>query len=216
VLFLLQLFAEMAMLLPVVCVLITTVEVWVLKVKAGRGDVEKARNVETGADQEMDNLGLAEEGRSRERREAEEQDRLDDRPSSDSELPRHLQSPPRQSEKCSVISTSLSEMHNPEETSTPAQPEPLAPVATVPRDSVTPVRIHRAWTGTTNSFRFSASQYTCSDFSGPDDTHWCDASPVQVAKGAKLVDITSSRERGSYSDKDGQNSDEGGGRGSEK
>ncbi|KAK0753696.1 hypothetical protein B0T18DRAFT_452966 [Schizothecium vesticola] len=215
-LFLLQLFAEMAMLLPVVCTLITTVGVWVLKVQAERGDVEKARNVETGADQEMDNLRLAEEGRSRERREAEEQEGLDDCPSSDSELSRYLQAPPRQSEKCSVISVSLSETHNPEETSAPGQPEPSQPVAAVTHDSTTPVRIHRAWTGTTNSLRFSASQYTCSNFSAPEDTHWCDASPVHVTKGAKMVDITSPRQRGGGGDKGGQNSDNGAGRGSEK
>lgn len=215
-LFLLQLFAEVAMLLPVVCALITSIQGWALRVKSGRGDVEKARNVESGADEEMDDLGLAEEGRAQERREAEEPDGSEDRSSSDSESSRPLQAPPRQSGKCSVISVSLYETHSPEKTPTSAQPEPSRPVTAVSQDT-TPVRIHRAWTETTNSFRFSASQYGDSDFSVPDDTHWCDASPVHVTKGAKLVDITLPRRQGGGGgDKEGQNSDEGAGQGPEK
>lgn len=201
-LFLLQLFATVAMLVPVIWVVITAFEAWVLKMKTGRRDVEKARKVEVSADEEMDDLGLAEEGRAQERREAEEQDgNLEDRSSSDSEASRHLQAPPRQSGKCSVISVLLSE-----KTPTSAQPEPSRPVTAVSQDT-TPVRIHRAWTETTNSFRFSASQYGDSDFSGPDDTHWCDASPVHVTKGAKLVDITLPRRQGVGGEKDGQNSE---------
>lgn len=214
-LFLLQLFATVAMLLPIICVAITTVEAWVLRVKSGRGDVEKTRNVKSGADEEMDDLGLAEEGRAQERREAEEPDGSNGRSSSDSESSRHLQAHPRQTGKCSVISVSLSETHSPEKTPTSAQPEPSRPVTAVSQDT-TPVRIHRAWTETTNSFRFSASQYGDSDFSVPDDTHWCDASPVHVTKGAKLVEITLPRRQGDGGEKDGQNSDEGAGQGPEK